>query len=405
MPTLSDGPRLTKRTVDAAKPGDRERFLWDPDLRGFGLRVFPSGRKTYVVQYRTGNRTRRLTLGAHGPLTPDEARALAQGHLGDVSKGGDPSKERQETRHLPTVGGLADRYLEQHARPKKKASSVKADESLLRLYVRPALGALRLDAAGRADVTALHHSLKDRPYQANRVLALLSKMFNLAERWGLRPDGSNPCRHVERYREEKRERFLSAAELQRLGAALAEAERDGSEHPSAVIALRLLALTGLRMREVLTLRWDAVDFEKGRLYLADTKTGKRTVPVGGAALQALAEAPRAEGNHYVCPGDKEGHHLVGLTHIWYRLRERAGLADVRTHDLRHSFASVGAGSGLALPILGALLGHTQPQTTSRYAHLADDPLKQAAERISGEIAAAMGGDGGDSPARIQALRR
>lgn len=402
MPRLTDGPRLTKRSVDAAKPGDRETFHWDSDLRGFGLRVSPTGKKTYIVQYRAGNRTRRLALGQHGALTADDARDLAKAALGDVSKGGDPSENRQAARRLPTVAALAERYLEEHARPKKKPKSVKGDESLLRLHVLPALGSKRVDSVTRADVTALHHALKATPYQANRVLALLSKMFNLAERWGLQPDGSNPCRHVQHYREERRERFLSAAELQRLGAVLAEVERDETEHPSAVVAVRLLALTGLRMREVLTLRWEAVDFEGGRLHLADTKTGKRTLPVGGAALRALEQAPRQEGNPYVCPGDREGCHLVGLRKIWYRLRERAGLDDVRIHDLRHSYASVGAGGGFALPILGALLGHSQPQTTARYAHLADDPLRQAAERISGEIEATM--DPKNAGGTIEALR-
>jgi len=389
MPKLSDSPRLTKRSVDGFKAGERERFHWDPDLRGFGLRVFPTGRKTYVIQYKVGDRTRRLTLGQHGALAPDEARKLAQQRLSEVAQGSDPSAERRQARKAPTVEELKDRYLEQHARPKKKPSSVESDERLLRLHILPALGARKVAELTRADVQEFHHSMRRKPYQANRALALLSKMLNLAERWGLRLDGSNPCRHVERYPEKKRERFLSAAELQRLGAALRDAEQGGAEHSSAIIAIRLLALTGLRTGEVLNLRWEHVEIEGRRFHLADTKTGERTVPFGAPVLELLASTPRLEGNPFVCPGEKAGQHFVGLRRPWYRIREKAELGATRLHDLRHSFASVGAGGGLGLPIIGALLGHTQQATTQRYAHLADDPLRQAAEQVSGEIAAAM----------------
>ena len=229
------------------------------------------------------------------------------------------------------------------------------------------------------------------PYQANRVLALLSKVFNLAERWGLRPDGSNPCRHVERYPEKRRERYLSAEELARLGEVLTEVERASEEPASAIAAIRLLILTGCRRNEVLSLRWEEVDFERSLLLLADSKTGRKAVPVGAPTLALLAELPRLEGNPHVLPGEKAGAHFVGLAKVWQRIRKQAGLEDVRVHDLRHSFASVGAGAGLSLPIIGKLLGHTQAATTQRYAHLAADPVRQAADRISEEIAAAMSG--------------
>jgi integrase len=219
--------------------------------------------------------------------------------------------------------------------------------------------------------------------------------MNLAEAWGLRPTGSNPCQGVERYREQRRQRFLSGAELAQVGEALAEAEREESAHPSGILALRLLLLTGARSGEILSLRWSEVNFERSCLELADSKTGQKTIPLGAAALELLSKAERMEDNPYVCFGDKPGRPLGGLTKIWYRIRRRAGLEDVRIHDLRHSFASVGAGSGLGLPIIGAVLGHTQAQTTSRYAHLAADPVQQAAERISEEIAARLDGGAGD----------
>ena len=273
--------------------------------------------------------------------------------------------------------------------PRKKRLSVENDERLLRLYVRPALGPRKVRGLTTADVARLHFDLRIKPIQANRTLALLSKMLNLAERWQHRPPHSNPCRGIERYPENKRKRYLTGAELARLGEALAAAERDGAEHPSAVLALRLLALTGCRRSEILTLRWQEVDMARRCLVLADSKTGAKEVPIGAAALKVLASAQRAEGNPYVCWGAREGGHLVGLQRAWDRLRRAAGIGDVRLHDIRHSFASVGAGAGLGLPVIGALLGHTQAATTQRYAHLQADPLKVAADRISGEIAAAL----------------
>jgi integrase len=229
--------------------------------------------------------------------------------------------------------------------------------------------------------------MRERPTAANRVLALLSKMMNLAERWGLRPDGSNPCRHVERYRETKRERYLSEAELARLGAALAAAEQTGAEEPEVVAALRLLVFTGCRMGEILGLCWECVDFERRCLNLPDSKTGAKTVPLNVPALEVLAGLERR--SEYVIPGRDPRHALVNLSKPWDRIRVAAKLEGVRIHDLRHSFAAVAAGSGHSLLIIGGLLGHKQAQTTRRYAHLSDDPLRAASEAVGGRIAAAL----------------
>ena len=385
-------PNLTKRYVDSLKPGQKDLVSWDSGLKGFGIRVKPSGVKSYMVQYRNAaGRSRRLTIGKHGPLTPYDARKLAKGKLGQVDKGRDPTEEARQTMKAPTVSQLAQRYVEQHAVPKKKPRSVAEDKHLLRRFLLPKFGRRKLAAVTRADVQSLHHSLSATPYQANRALALFSKMFNLAERWGLRPDNSNPCRHVERYREKRRERFLSNDELARLGQALAEAEANATEPLSAIAAVRLLILTGCRLQEVLGLRWDQVDYERRQLRFEESKTGQKTVALGAAALELLCGLPHLEGNPYVIPGKKNGAHFVGMPKVWQRIRERANLEGVRLHDLRHSFASVGAGAGLSLPIIGKLLGHTQAATTQRYAHLAADPVRQAADRISGEIAAAMSG--------------
>ena len=241
-----------------------------------------------------------------------------------------------------------------------------------------------------SDIAVLHHDLRDTPYQANRTLGILSKMFNLAELWDMRPDGSNPCRHVKRFKEKKRERFLSDAEYQRLGAALKEIEADGSETPSAIAAVRLLMLTGCRLSEIQKLRWEHVDLEAGELRLPDTKTGAKVVYLGYPAIAVLRGINRQDGNPWAVAGRKPGSHLTDLQHPWRRIRARAGLDDVRIHDLRHSFASGGLLVGEGLPMIGKLLGHTQVQTTARYAHLANDPVKSAANRIASRIAEVTG---------------
>lgn len=246
---------------------------------------------------------------------------------------------------------------------------------------------MKTDSVTRADIAKLHHDSRKTPVQANRVLALCSKMFNLAEAWGLRQDGSNPCRHVQRYKEKKRERFLSGDELARVGSSLTKAEE--TELPSAILAIRLLMFTGCRLSEILTLEWAMVDLEGGVLNLVDSKTGSKLVALPGPAIDLLLEAPRFQGNPYVIFGKKEGAHLVGLFHIWERIRADAGLEDVRLHDLRHSFASVAAAANMGLPLIGKLLGHTQAATTARYAHLSMDPLKAASEEIARRIDEAM----------------
>ena len=211
-------------------------------------------------------------------------------------------------------------------------------------------------------------------------------MFNLAELWGLRPNGSNPRKHIKKYREEKRERFLSAAELRRVGEVLREMEAEGLELPSAIAAVMLLILTGCRLNEIMTLRWEYVDLDAGVLNLPDSKTGAKTVHLGKPAIDTLRQLPRLPGNPWVIYGVKPEGRLTDLQPFWQRLRARAGLKDARIHDLRHTFASTAVAAGQGLPMIGKLLGHTQVATTARYAHLAADPVKAAAEQVSSAIA-------------------
>ena len=387
--------KLTNRTVAATRPRDRDVFVWDDELPGFGLRVKPSGVKSYVIQYRNRhNDSRRITIGRHGVIGPENARRKAKKMLADVQDGADPATERKDDREAPTVAELAEKYLREHAAPHKKPRSVEEDQRLLRLHVLPALGRKKVAGITRADITGLHHAMRDTPGAANRTLALLSKMMNLAEKWGLRLDGSNPCRHVDKYPERKMERFLSGDELGRLGAILSEAERTATELTSVIAAIRLLMFTGARLGEILNLRWDQVDPERTCLRLPESKTGAKVIHLNAPALEVLNGIER-DGSPWVIAGRDPDKPLVNLRKPWHRIRAKAGLEGVRLHDLRHSFASVGAAGGLSLPMIGALLGHTQAATTQRYAHLAADPLKQAADMIGKRIAAAMRGESGE----------
>lgn len=256
-------------------------------------------------------------------------------------------------------------------------------------FILPKFGRRKVADMARVDVAQLHTEMAGTPNQANLTRGVLSKALQLAEVWGWRPEGTNPCRYVKKYKIGARERFLSAAELGRLGDALADAEAEKPEWERAVAAIRLLALTGCRRGEILGLRWDEVDFEKRCLALRDSKTGPKIVYLSGAAIEILLGIERLDDNPHVIPGKKVGGHLSDLNRPWRWVRKRAGLEDVRLHGLRHTYASVGIGSGHSLPVVGRLLGHRKSATTERYAHLADDPIRKAAEAIGTTLDDAM----------------
>ena len=383
-------PKLTKRIIDATEPQVTEFFLWDENIPGFGLRVMPSGRKSFVVQYRAGRRPRRMSLGPSTVLTCDQARTRAITIIAAVKNGEDPAAVRAANRNAATVSDLAERFDKEHIAVRLKASTAKEYRGNLRRFILPALGRLAVPEITRADVAKFHHDLRHIPYQANRCLEVVSKMFVLAEMWGLRPDGSNPRKHIRKYPEEKRERFLSAAELRRIGDVLREMEIEGIELPSAILAARLLILTGCRLGEIMTLKWEYVDFNEHALRLPDSKSGKKTVHLGTPAVECLRTAQRIHGNPWVITGTLPGKSLSDLQPFWQRTRARAGLKDVRIHDLRHTFASTAVASGQGLPMIGKLLGHTQVQTTARYAHLAADPVRCAADTVATSLREALG---------------
>jgi integrase len=397
--------RLNKRTVEAAIYAGKELAgksgkaawsvdtRWDDDLKGFGLRLFPSGRKAFVLRYRHEGRSRYLTLGTFPALSATRARQKALRALADLSDQKDPGEERRKARAKGfTVADLGRRFLEDHCKPLLKPLTCREYTYNWGKHVDPALGRHLVESIKPADVEGLHRSMASTPRAANHTLAILSSAFRCAERWGLVPRGSNPCLGIERYRQERRERFLSFEELSRLGQALADEEQAGTS-PFAIAALRLLVLTGCRKGEILSLRWNHVDLDGARLNLPDSKTGAKAVLLPPAAVAVLRGLPRMRRNAHVLPGASEGSHLAGLRNPWDRVCARAGLEDVRIHDLRHSFASVAAGSGVSLPLIGKALGHSQPQTTARYAHIADSPLRVAVDLTGEQIASALAAGG------------
>lgn len=382
---------LTKRTVDAARPTGREFFVWDSAIKGFGLRVTPKGAKSFVYFYRAGHGraapARKPTIGRYGDLTVDEARRIAKEWAAMVAQGGDPSKERQEIADQPTLQRLFDDYLERYAKVQKRPKSWHQDVANFRNYVPNRLKRRFVSEIVGRDIEDIHHTMSGTPYAANRVLALLSKMFNLAVKWQWRRD--NPCKGIPRYQEHRRERMMTADELRRFLVVLQEYEAKAARKDSArkvTNALRLLLLTGARRTEVLSATWDQFDLRNGVWTKPSSHTKQRKthrVPLSAPALTLLSEMQDScNGSPYLFPADRGGTgHVSDPRRSWDAIRQNAGLSNFRMHDLRHSFASFLASSGQSLLIIGALLGHTQAQTTARYAHLLDDPLRSATARM------------------------
>lgn len=406
--------RISKRGVDALVPRTCEFTTWDGDLPGFGVRVRPNGVMSYIAVYRAGHGrkapVRKLTLGAVGKLTPDEARALARKALAAAAQGHDPAADKTASRKSMTVSELAEAFLAEHVVPKRKANTAAGYAHALRGHVIPEFGVVKAEHLPRAAVAKLHLKLRATPATANYVLAVIGSMYGFGQRCGYVPEGSNPAERVDRYAEKSRERFLTSEELARLGDALKEAETGGlpwnvdtakptAKHAprpenrrtvfsqQAAAAVRLLLLTGCRLREILNLQWSYIDQERGMLFLPDSKTGRKPVVLNAPALAVLAALPRL--GLYVVPGADPDRPRHDLQKIWAAVTRRARLDGVRIHDLRHTFASFGAAGGLGLPIVGKLLGHTQAATTARYAHLDNDPVRRASEQIGSSIFKAL----------------
>jgi integrase len=385
-------PRLSKRLVEQLRvpPERREVFLWDSALPGFGVRVLVSGRITYLVQYRDGHgRTRRYALGVHGVLTTEQARRLAQDALGRARAGENPSAERQAARQAVTVSELARRY-ERDYLPTLARRTQQNCRFVLAQYILPAIGALAVQAVTTAELARLHTRLAHVPHQANHTLSVVRTLFRCAERWQLRAPHTNPSLWLRRYPETKRERALSEVELARLGQAMQQAEAQGTERPEALALIRLLLLTGARLGEIQTLRWEWVDLARRRLRLPQSKTGPKTIYLSEAALEVL-KGVGEQRQGLVLPGVKPGRPQSHPKKVLRRLSQAAGIAPFHPHVLRHTYASFGVTLGLSLPVVGRLLGHTAWATTQRYAHLAADPVQAAGEVVGEAVRKALGG--------------
>ncbi len=438
-------PKLTKRLAEATKSASKDTFIRDSETKGFMLKVTPKGKRVYMFYYRTSEgRERRPAIGEHGKdLTCDQARDIAEDWAAEVKRGNDPSLARQKKRKAPTLAKFAETYDKEHI-SKLKPNGQKERRRIWKRYLIPALGNTKLSTISKADAIQLHNSLRDTPYMANRVLETLRHALQKADQWGKSEIPENPCSGIERFKEHERERFLNKEEITLLGEVLNQCEMEGSELPNVILALRLLILTGCRRNEILELQWKWIDWENSMIRYPDSKTGKKSIPLNLPAIELLKAANRISGNPYVCTGTGKKGHLVNLQKPWTRIRQRAeifrlisligkhekwdeeaissahlessskisatltyyramaekleididteGMETVRLHDLRHSFASVGVASGLSLFMVGKLLTHKDTVTTQRYAHIADNPLREASESIGGQIAGMMAGN-------------
>ena len=419
--------KITKRSVEAIVPSDKIVFLWDIEIPGFGVRVTPKGARSYVLQYSINKRERRITIGRHGfEFTAEQARNEARRLRGLIATNQDPSQKEDKDQSPETIAVLGKRYLEEYARPHKKPSGYAQDKRNLDNHIIPLIGKLRIAEIERQDISRLMQEVaagktarEEKTIKqgkrivsggeivANRVFALMSKMLTLAEDWHYRTAGTNPCKGIKKFKENKIERFLSTDELSRLGKAL-DAARTGqlivdrdveiqipkkrkrggqikigprSENRKAIDAITLLLLTGCRLGEILDLKWSNVDFERRMLHLPDSKTGRKIVYLSERAIEVLKSITHNTKDIFVFPGKDPKQPIRTIRKPWINICKAAGLLDLRLHDLRHSFASFGASGGLSLTVIGALLGHSNPTTTARYAHLAALPIHQAADQI------------------------
>ena len=385
---------LTDRSL-LPPPARGNRIFYDDWIGGFGCRVTAAGGRAFVLNFyrRADGRERRFTIGGFPEWSVAAARQEAKRLKREIDGGADPVGDQQENRAAPTVADLAARFQHDYV-PRKRPSTQRVYRQQIAADILPALGRMKVATVRTADVDAFHHRLSGRaPTHANRTLAVVSKMFSLAIRWGWRKD--NPCRGVERNQEEKRHRYLSADELLRLSEALAKLE-----DVSAANAVRLLLLTGARRGELLAARWADIDLKTGIWIKPGATTKQRTlhrIPISEAACGLLAEMHKKAHGDWVFPA-RGGGRRAHINRAWIELRKAAGIPDARLHDLRHTFATALASSGLGLPVIGALLGHTTAQTTLRYAHLMDDPLRVATERASEVLS-------GRAPAEIVPLSR
>jgi integrase len=398
--------RITKRLVDGLHATDRDYIVWDGELPGFGVRVRPSGSKSYVVQYRAGRGrkapSRRITIATPSKLPPEEARGIAKGIIGDVARNDDPAADRTRKRREMTIREVAALYIADHVKAHNKSSWAREIDSILNTRIIPVFGTKRIGDLTRADIKRWHSRMVASPYRANRCLAVLRKMLSLAHReWELRDD--NPAIAIKPFPEERRERFFGPEELKAIGRWLAKVEQDGSEHRAFILATRLMLLTGMRLGEVTSAHWSDVDLSANLIRLRDAKSGARTVPLNSQAVAFLANAQRR--GTYVC-GLNVGNDVMtrfDYHAFWRRLKKAIGLANARPHDCRHTVATLGAMVGGTAFTLRDLLGHKTVAVTAGYVARTVDPIRALSEDVGGRIGAALAPKA-ESPAEIVKLK-
>lgn len=391
--------KITKSAVDQLKPGET---IFDSQLSGFGVRSGKS-KKSYIVKTQLNGKQKLITIGAHGVFTPDQARTEAIQILANAKRGIDPTADKKGKTDIPTLEAFSARYMQEHAIPHKKASSVRMDAANIKNHIIPLLGQKLVSQVNYSDIEQLKHDVangKTAPKNpkekikkqgggsavtggrgvANRVLALLHKIFNLALRHNLRPDNTNPVSGIDKFNENQMERFLSKSEIDRLWKKLSAEEENGA-NPYFIAAVRLLILTGARTGEILSLKWEQIDFDLGIARLPDSKTGQKTIQLNETAIEVLESITRIDENPYVIVGSKTGKHMVNIRKAWGNLKNEIGLSDVRLHDFRHTFASIALSNGLSLSEIQHMLGHKTPQTTNRYAHLSAEHLRDTSNKI------------------------
>ncbi|CAJ0797185.1 tyrosine-type recombinase/integrase [Ralstonia holmesii] len=386
--------KLTKSVVEAAQAQACDVELRDTIVPGFMCKVTPAGRKVFMLQYRTNSGVRRKpALGQFGELTVEQARLLSQDWLAEIRRGGDPGHDKAEARKAPTVKELCSRFMEDHSKVRNKPSTQKSYQYQIDNYVIPAFGSKKAHEVTRHDITALMKRMEKSPTQANRVLACVRKMFNLAELWGYRLDGSNPCRHVPKYPEKGSTRLITDEQMVSLFAYLDKADVEGLEHPIHLLAIRLQFEFAARMSEILLLQWDWLDLPNGRVVWPDSKTGDMSKPLSEEARRLLSNAPRYGDSPYVCPAILDYSRPLrpgSYYHAWRRILDRAGVPKVGTHGIRHRSATDIANSGIPVKVGMALTAHKTVTMFMRYVHTEDDPVRKAAELVTNRRKAITG---------------
>lgn len=385
--------KLNKTTVDAAKAAEKPYIIFDRELAGYGLKVTPKGKKIFIYQYRLKGtqKTKRITIGQYLDfvesdgknirLTVHSARDIAEILRGKVKSGLDPKVETRKVKEGVLTSHLLDQFISQYVKVKLKPTTQYGYKSYIENVIRPEFGMKAVTDISRTDIARLHNRNANQPCRANHIYATLSRFLSWCEDLGYIREGSNPCAKVKKYKIKGKERYLKPDENERLSHVIQNAIADGKESIYAMSALQLLRFTGARRNEILGLRWDWVDLENGIINLPDSKTGRKRIVINSAAKKVFEKIPKVAGNPFVIVGKKNGQHLVNIQKPWSRIRRLAGLEDVRVHDLRHTFASFAVANGKSLHVVGMLLGHKQSSTTYRYAHLADETLKEASEDV------------------------